>query len=186
MRKLSVFNQVSLDGFICDAAGDMSWAHKNDAEWQRWVDSNARGGGELVFGRVTYQHMAGFWPTPMAQQSMPELAEHMNRARKIVFSHSLSHADWNNTRLIQTDLGAAVRALKAEAGPPLVVLGSANLVSQLAQLDLIDSLQVVINPIILGAGKAMFTGIKQHLTLTRSESRNFQNGNVALSYERSR
>lgn len=186
MRKLSVFNQVSLDGFICDAQGDMSWAHKQDPEWQRWVESNASGDGELVFGRVTYQHMASFWPSPMAQETLPVLASHMNRRRKIVFSRSLSRADWNNTRLMQDDLGTVMRALKAEAGPQLVVLGSASLVRQLAELDLIDSLQVVINPIILGAGKAMFSDLKQHLTLTHRESRTFQNGNVALSYERAR
>ncbi len=66
MPRLSVFNSVSLDGFIADAKGDMSWAHPRaaDAEWDAFVAGNASGGGVLVFGRVTYDLMAGFWPTP--------------------------------------------------------------------------------------------------------------------------
>ncbi len=64
MRKLSVFNQVSLDGYVTDARGDMSWAHRSDPEWQAFTAENALGGGVLVFGRVTYDLMASFWPTP--------------------------------------------------------------------------------------------------------------------------
>ena len=185
MRQLSVFNQVSLDGFIADAEGDMSWAHKHDAEWNDWVANNASGGGELLFGRVTYQQMAGFWPTPQALEAMPVVAERMNNLRKVVFSRSLPQAEWHNTRLIKTDLAAAVKQLKAETGPNLVVMGSASIVSQLAQHDLIDSIQVVINPLILGTGKALFPTVTKHLNLKLTASRVFQNGNVALSYARS-
>jgi dihydrofolate reductase len=184
MRKLSVFNQVSLDGYICDAQGDMNWAHKNDPEWNSWVESNASGDSELLFGRITYQQMASWWPTPMARETMPGLAERMNSRRKLVVSRTLTRADWNNTRLINTDLGSTIRTLKAEAGPSLVVLGSANLVSQLAQLDLIDALQLVVNPIVLGAGKSLFRGVTERLYLSLSATRTFQNGNVALTYER--
>ena len=184
MRKLSVFNQVSLDGFIADADGDMSWAHKHDAEWNDWVSNNASGGGELLFGRVTYQQMASWWPTPMALEAMPVVAERMNNLPKVVFSRSLAQAEWQNTRLIKTELGAAVKKLKAETGPDMVLMGSASIVNQLAQRDLIDSLQLVLNPLILGAGKAMFTGVTKQLSLKLTASRVFQNGNVALTYER--
>jgi len=75
MRRLIVFNQMTLDGFIADMNGDMSWAHKQDAEWNEFVQGNASGGGELVFGRITYEMMASFWPTPMAMKNLPVVAE---------------------------------------------------------------------------------------------------------------
>ena len=184
MRKLMVFNQISLDGFIADLQGDMSWAHKQDAEWNDWVASNASGGGELVFGRVTYQQMASFWPTPQALQSMPVVAEHMNQGPKVVFSRSLEKAEWHNTRLFKRDIGAAVRGLKEEPGRDLVLLGSASIVSQLAQLGLIDAYQLVLNPVVLGAGKSMFAGLERRLDLKLTQTRVFKNGNVAVSYER--
>ena len=65
MRKLSVFNQVTLDGYFTDANGDMSWAHKHDAEWTAFVAENATSDdGPLLFGRITYEMMAAWWPTP--------------------------------------------------------------------------------------------------------------------------
>ena len=57
MRKLTVFNNVSMDGYFTDARGDMIWAHKQDPEWNSWVTENASGGGVLMFGRVTYELM---------------------------------------------------------------------------------------------------------------------------------
>ncbi|HYN26039.1 MAG TPA: hypothetical protein VES69_13490, partial [Pyrinomonadaceae bacterium] len=64
--ELFVFNQVTLDGYFADMNGDLSWAHKNDAEWNAFVADNAKGGGLLLFGRITYELMASYWPTPYA------------------------------------------------------------------------------------------------------------------------
>ena len=79
-RSLSVFESVSVDGYFCDANQDMSWAYAgaDDPEFADFTTRNAEGGGALVFGRVTYQMMASFWPTPLAAQRMPEVAERMN------------------------------------------------------------------------------------------------------------
>ena len=88
MRKLIVFNMVSLDGFFVDSKGDMSWAHKHDAEWNAFVGGNASGSGVLVFGRKTYELMASYWPTPMALQNSPIVAKGMNDMPKIVFSRT--------------------------------------------------------------------------------------------------
>src|SRR5438876_10262863 len=123
MRKLVVFNNVSLDGYFTDTKGDMSWAHKQDAEWSAFAQENASGGGELVFGRITYELMASFWPTPLAAQSNPIVAQRMNSLPKVVFSRTLAKASWNNTRLISGDLAAEVRKLKRETGPDLVIMG---------------------------------------------------------------
>jgi dihydrofolate reductase len=183
MRKLIVFNQVSLDGYFVDAGGDMSWAHKDDPEWNAFASENASGGGELVFGRITYEMMASFWPTPQAMQMMPAVAEGMNKSPKIVFSRTLDEAPWNNTRLIKGDIAARMRKLKEEAGPGMAILGSGSIVSQLAQAGLIDEYQFVTNPIVLGGGRTMFEGVKEKLHLKLIDSRTFKNGNVLLRYE---
>src|SRR5690242_19247936 len=103
MRKLLVFNHISLDGYFTDSKGDMSFARndKPDPEWDAFVSGNASNGGMLVFGRVTYQMMASFWPTPAAAQSMPDVAERMNNLPKVVFSRTLQDASWENTRLVR-------------------------------------------------------------------------------------
>ncbi len=186
MRKLLVFNQVSLDGYIADAHGDMQWAHKDDPEFRQYVANNASGDAVLLFGRVTYQQMASFWPTPMAAQSMPIVAKRMNEASKVVFSRTLDSAPWHNTQLIKTDLASAVRKLKSEPGPGLVLMGSGSIVSQLAQQGLVDEYQMVVNPIVLGSGKSMFEGVKNSFNLRLENTRRFENGNVVLSYSLAR
>jgi dihydrofolate reductase len=183
MRKLKVFNQVSLDGYFSDGHGDMSWAHKQDAEWRAFTEENARGGGELVFGRVTYELMASFWPTPAALKTAPAVAERMNSLPKVVFSRTLDRASWNNTRLIKGDLAAEVRKLKAEPGPDMVIMGSGSIVSQLIDARLIDEVQIVVNAIVLGSGRTMFEGVKERADLRLKKTRSFSNGNVVLWYE---
>jgi len=185
MRQLVVFNHVTLDGYFVDMNGDMSWAKADhqDAEWNAFVAGNASGGGVLVFGRITYEMMASFWPTPFAIESMPVVAEGMNSMPKVVFSRTLEKASWNNTTLVKGDLASEVRRMKHEPGPGMVIFGSGTLVSQLAQDGLIDDYQIVVNPIVLGKGRTMFDGIKEKLNLKRTRTRAFGNGNVLLCYE---
>lgn len=183
MRKLTVFNQISLDGYFTDKKGDMSWAHKQDPEWNEFVSNNSKSGGELLFGRVTYQMMESFWPTPAAAQSFPEVADQMNKLPKVVFSRTMDEAKWNNTRLIKGNLAEEVRKLKQEDGDQMVIMGSGTIVSQLAADGLIDEYQMVMNPIVLGDGRTLFDGLEQKLNLKCTETRTFSNGNVLLTYK---
>ena len=183
MRKLIVFNMVSLDGFFVDGKGDMSWAHKQDAEWNAFVSGNASGSGVLVFGRITYQLMASYWPSPMALQNSPAVAKGMNEMPKIVFSRTLDSASWSNTKLFKGDLATEVRNLKKESGPDMVILGSGTIVSQLAQENLIDEYQLAVSPIVLGKGRTLFEGVKEKLNLKLTSSRMFGNGTVFACYQ---
>ena len=182
MRKLTVFNNVSLDGYFTDAHGDMSWAHRQDPEWMAFTSENASGDAELVFGRVTYEMMASFWPTPQAMQMMPKVAKSMNRMRKTVFSRTLAQATWQNTRLLKDDLLGNLPRMKSEAGPDLLLMGSGQLISQLTQAKLIDEYQIVITSTMLGAGRSMFEGVSGRPSLKLTKTRSFQNGNVVLWY----
>jgi len=183
MRSLIAFEQVSLDGFFVDAKGDMSWAHKQDPEWNAFAASNASGDGALLFGRLTYQMMASFWPTPAAMERMPAVAEGMNNLPKVVFSRTLEKASWKNTKVVKGDIVAEVRKMKKESGPGMAILGSGSIVSQLAQAGLIDEFQIVVNPIVLAKGRTLFEGVKEKLALKLIKTRAFGNGNVVLYYE---
>jgi len=182
MRKLVVFNHVSVDGYFVDAHGDMSWAHASDPEWNAFVAENATGGGELLFGRVTYDLMTSYWPTPLAREHDPVVAERMNALPKVVFSRSMDESAWQNTRLVRGDLAAEVRRLKEAPGPDMVIFGSGSLVAQLSQAGLIDEYQIVVNPVVLGAGRTMFEGVAEKLTLKLTQARAFGNGKVLLCY----
>jgi dihydrofolate reductase len=181
-RTLTAFGHVSLDGYFVDGNGDMSWAHKRDAEWSAFVSENADSDSELVFGRTTYQMMAGYWSTPQAMQASPRVAEVMNQTRKIVFSRTMDSAEWNNTTLVKGDIAEAMRRTKKQPGKPLVILGSGSIVSQLAQEGLIDEFQIVFNPLAVGKGRTYFGGIQGRLNLTLGRTRAFGNGNVLLCY----
>jgi len=185
MPKLIVFNSVTLDGYFTGEHGDLSWAHSStqDPEWQSFVSENAKGGGVLVFGRITYEMMASYWPTPLALQNDPVVARQMNALPKLVFSKTLERAEWNNTRLVQGDPVGEMRKLKQEPGQDMVILGSGSIVAQLAQAGLIDEYQLVVKPVVLGKGRTLFEGVRQTLTLRPARTRTFRNGNVFLCYE---
>jgi dihydrofolate reductase len=182
MRKLMVFNQVSLDGYIADEHGDMSWAHKHDPEWLEFVSGNASGESMLLFGRRTYDLMASYWPTPLAHQNAPVVAAHMNRQPKVVFSRTMKQASWENTTVLQGDIAAEVRKLKAEPGPDMVLMGSGTIVSQLTNARVIDEYQLVLNAIVLGRGRKLFDEVQEKLPLTLKKTRVFGNGNIVLWY----
>src|SRR5262245_49036732 len=118
MRKLIVFNSVTLDGYFTDAQGDMSWAYtgNDDPEYGAFMADNARGGGQLLFGRITYELMAGYWPTPDAKKDNPVVAEGMNRMPKVVFSRTMDTAPWSNTTVVKGDIAAAILNMKKEPG----------------------------------------------------------------------
>ncbi len=183
MRKLIVFNNVTVDGYFTDKNNDMSWAHTSDPEWDAFTAENAKGDAEFLFGRVTYQMMAGFWPTPFAKENYPDVAKGMNENPKTVFSKTMEKADWQNTRLVRDNLVEEVKKMKDKAGSDILIFGSGTVVSQLTDAGLIDEYQVVVHPLALGGGRTMFEGIKQKLKLKLKNSRSFKNGNVLHYYE---
>ena len=120
-----------------------------------WVIENVRGAGGYLLGRGTYEIFAAHWPN--APQEQQVLAEPLNALPKYVASTALDEPlGWQNSRLLGGDIGAAVRALKAEKGQHLHVIGSPGLVQTLLVLGLIDELQLMIDPVVAGGGKRLF------------------------------
>ena len=184
MTRVNMFNNVSLDGYFTDSSNDMSWAHAggDDAEFQQFVAGNAQGKSALVFGRVTYEMMASFWPTQAAVQMMPQVARGMNAAPKYVFSRSLKTADWENTTVLNGDPAQEIARLKHDHD--MTILGSGSIVQQLTAAGLIDDFQFLVCPVILGGGRTLFESVSGNPALKLENSRTFKNGKVFLHYRR--
>ena len=184
MARLNMFNSISLDGYFTDSSNDMSWAHAggDNKEFQDFVAGNAKGTNALIFGRVTYEMMAAFWPTPMAAQAMPEVAKGMNAAPKYVFSRSMKKADWAGTTVLNGDPAQEIARLKRDSKVDMTILGSGSIVKQLTAAGLIDDYQLLICPVILGGGRTLFEGVPGQPMLKLENSRTFGNGKVFLHY----
>ncbi len=182
MRKLFMFNMVTLDGFFEGPNQDISW-HNVDAEFNEFAEEQLATIDTILFGRVTYQGMASFWPTPFAIENDPVIAAKMNEISKIVISHTLAKADWHNTRLIKDDVGQEVTQLKQQPGKDLAIFGSANLTASLMQMGLLDEFRIMVNPVVLGKGTPLFQDVSQPLKLTLIKMRTFDSGNVLLYYQ---
>jgi len=165
MRKLIVFENVSLDGYFTDARNDMSWAHRDsdDPEWKAFTAENAGGESQLLFGRKTYELMVKYWPTSEAKEKDPKVAGGMNTLPKLVFSRTVTSVSWTNTKVVKGDPAVEVRKLKSEPGPVLVIMGSGSVVAQLAAAGLIDEYQLVVTPVVLGKGRTLFEGLPKKI-----------------------
>ena len=185
MGQLIVFNSVSLDGYFSGQNGDIAWAHAGpkDAEFDQFVNDNSKGEGALLFGRVTHDMMASWWPTAAAKHAMPEVAAGMNRMRKYVFSNSLTSSSWENTTIITGDVVAETRKLKEQSGASLAIFGSGSIIGPLVAAGIVDELQLVVCPVVLGKGRTMFEGVTQQLQYELLRTRSFKaSGKVFSCY----
>jgi dihydrofolate reductase len=181
MRKLSVFNFVSLNGYYKDVNNKTDWHTHGGEDEGKLSDEGAQSGSILVFGRVTYDMMAGFWPSPMAKEMMPVVADGMNQSEKIVFSKTLKKAVWNNTRIISDNIVDEMKKLKT-GKKDLTILGSGTIVTQFAEAGLIDIYVFLVDPIAIGDGTPVFKGIKKQLNLKLASSKTFKSGAVLNTY----
>jgi dihydrofolate reductase len=182
MRKVFLFNMVTLDGFFEGPNQDLSW-HNVDEEFNEFAIRQLNEVDTLLFGRVTYQGMASYWPTEFAISDDPVVAGLMNSLPKIVFSKTLDTAEWNNSRLVKEDVAEEVSQLKQQPGKDIAIFGSSDLAVTLAEHGLIDEYRIIVNPVFLGGGKPLLKGIQDRLKLKLIRTRIFDSGNVLLYYE---
>ncbi|MFD4759425.1 dihydrofolate reductase family protein [Streptomyces sp. NPDC058439] len=185
MRKIILMMSVSLDGFIEGPDREIDW-HLVDDELHHHFNEQLRAMGGFLDGRVTYELMAGFWPTADADPSsagpVAEFAGIWRDMPKIVFSRTLERADWNTTIRREVDVDE-IKALKAQPGGDLVV-GGADLASSFMRHDLIDEYRIYIHPVLIGRGKPLFPASDTRTGLCLAETRTFGNGVVLLRHER--
>ena len=180
MRKLVMWNLVTLDGYF---EGPKSW----EIDWHEsvWGDElerlsieQARSADTLLFGRVTYEGMAAFWPSQKG-----EIADFMNSVPKVVFSRTLEKAEWNNARLVKGDAAEEVARLKQQPGKDILIFGSANLSAALTGHRLIDEYRLCVTPLLLGRGNPLFKANPDRMRLRLVEARPLKSGGVILRYE---
>jgi dihydrofolate reductase len=181
MRRILVSQMVTADGFFAGPNGEIDW-HNVDAEFNDFAIAQLESVDALIFGRVTYELMAEYWPTQGALTDDPIVANHMNRLAKIVVSSSLTTADWNNTTLVKGDVAETFTNLKQQPGKDMAIFGSGTVVSALTKLGLIDEYRIIVNPVVLGRGRTMFAGIQDEVKLRLIDARPFRSGNVLLTY----
>ena len=180
MRKLIMWNVVSLDGFF---EGRKSWEIDwFDLVWgpelEEFSLEQAKDVGMLLFGRVTYQGMAEYWSSAEG-----EVADFMNSVPKVVFSRTLEQADWKNTRLVKQDAAEEVVRLKEQPGKDLFIFGSAALSASLTQRGLIDEYRLCLTPVVLGGGSPLFKPAPDRVRMRLLEARPLKSGGVILRYE---
>jgi dihydrofolate reductase len=181
MRKVIFQMMVSVDGFFEGPKKEIDW-HVVDKEYNDYAAGFLNNVDLLLFGRVTYELMAGYWPSKDAVSNDPVIAERMNNLPKVVFSRTLKEAGWNNTRLVRDNPEEEVQKLKRERGMDIAVLGSSNLALSLVSHGLIDEYRIIINPVALGSGNSLFKGLGQRLGLRLKKIKEFKSGDVLLTY----
>jgi len=184
MRKIVLFMSVSVDGYMEGPGRDLSWQRVDD-ELHRHFNQELEAMGGFLDGRVTWELMAGFWPTadtdPASTEPMVEFAGIWRDMPKIVFSRTLERAGWNTTILREVD-PEQVRRLKAEPGGDLA-LGGADLAAAFLRHGLVDELRLYVHPVVLGQGKLLFPRSDTMIDLRLAETRRFGNGVVLLHYQ---
>ncbi len=172
MSKLILFNMMTVDGLFEGPNKEIDW-HSVDHEFNEFAIEQLDSAGTLIFGRKTYEIMAGYWPTPDSIKDDPEVANRMNSIPKIVFSRTLENAPWNNTRLVKSVIKEQIETMKQQSDEDIFILGSANLASKFRELGLIDEYRIMVNPVILGKGNPLFLESESRENLKLFKSKTF-------------
>lgn len=184
MRKIVVFNLISIDGYFAGEDGNIDW-HNADDEFNKFGVEQTKTFGTIIFGRTTYQLFESYWPVvlkdPKTSPDDLEIAQTIENAEKIVFSKSLTDVTWKNTKLFHEINPEEVKKWKESNDKDMVIFGSGTIVQAFTKLGLIDEYRMLVNPVILGKGKPMFKDVDQ-MKLKLINTRTFGNGNVLLSY----
>lgn len=181
MRTLASFIFISLDGFYEGPNGELDWSVV-DEDFNDFAIRQLDEAGTLGFGRATYEHMAAYWPTEQAMANDPAITSRMNEKDKLVFSTTLTGASWSGTTVVRGEAAEHVPAIKAAAGSELLVIGSAHLTANLAQAGVLDELRIMVCPVVLGQGRSLFEDLKNRVSLTLLRVRQFDSGNLVLTY----
>lgn len=189
MRKVIMFNRVSVDGFFAGPNGEIDWFIV-DPELDEALHPMGHPDTVLpdmvLLGRVTYQLFESYWPKvaadPNATKEERIIADELNQMTKVVFSKTLKEVSWENTKLVKGDVTKEVSSLKQGKGSDILIFGSGTIVQQLTAGGLIDEYLFAVTPVILGAGKSLFNGVKKR-ELELLEARSFKSGNVLLHYK---
>ncbi|MFZ2804368.1 MAG: dihydrofolate reductase family protein [Patescibacteria group bacterium] len=181
MRKIIVQEMLSVDGFFCGPNGEIDW-HNVDAEFNKTAVAFLDTLDTLLFGRVTYELMASYWPTEAALTDDPHVASRMNALHKVYFSKEPEKMPWNNSTMLGEINADEIRKMKEAPGKDIAIFGSGKIIEQLMPMGVIDEFRFMINPVILGKGRTIFSTLEKTTKLKLLRTKEFTNGNVLLEY----
>jgi dihydrofolate reductase len=182
MRTVASFIFTSLDGFYEGPNGELDWPNV-DAEFDDFAIHQLDDADTLGFGRATYDHMAGYWPTAEAEANDPAITSRMNGMDKLVFSRTLADASWTGATVLRGEAAEQIGEIKARDGKDLLIIGSAHLTAELLTAGMLDELRIMIFPIVLGQGRSLFEDLQTRAALTLLRVRQFDSGNMLLTYQ---
>ncbi len=181
MRRILAFLVTTVDGYYEGPNQELDWPVV-DEELNEFGLEQLDEVDTLLFGRVTYEGMASYWPTPAAEQDDPRVAAKMNGLPKVVVSRTLDKAEWANTRLVKDDVAEELTKLKRQPGKDIAVFGSSDLTVSLLRMGLVDELRIMVHPVVLGGGKSLFRTATERIGLKLVKTRPFRSGSVMLFY----
>jgi dihydrofolate reductase len=180
---------ITLDGFMAGPNCELDWHFKfwND-EMAEYACEQLKAADAILLGRITFIGMSKYWRSVSLDDSYPRadiaFADMMNHHRKIVFSKTLEYPEWNNSRIVRSDIKKEVRQLKEEPGKNMIIYGSGKIVTQLTKAGLIDDYIFWVHPVILGKGKSIFKKGSPWPELNIYKARTFSSGVVVLHYKK--
>ena len=176
---------ISLDGFVAGPNGEMNWI-KVDEEIFDHVGKRISQGDTALYGRITYEMMESYWPTaadkPDASKHDIEHSKWYSKVHKVVLSTKMEKAGLTNTTIISDNLSHRINEIKQKGDKDILLFGSPTATHSLIQLNLIDGYWLFVNPIILGQGIPLFTGIKKKIKLKLLNTNQFTCGVTELNY----
>jgi dihydrofolate reductase len=185
MRKVIFLMHISLDGLVAGPNGEIDWINHNEDVAADAYSLHATT-DTAIYGRVTYEMMAGYWPNFLTNPDRdPADLPHaiwLQTAVKVVATRSPLNIEWAGTVVIGEDIVADMAALKAQPGKYMWLLGSPTLAQTFMRLDLIDEYRLNVNPVILGRGKPLFSDLEMPRCLSLVETKSFKGGVIGLRY----
>lgn len=185
MRKIIFSIPITIDGFIEGPNRERDWVIADD-ELHDFYTNMMQDGDLLIFGRVTYELMAGYWPTapsdPNATEAEKRFANTLNPKKKIVFSRTLGHVDWN-TQLVRDFDPQDIKIMKSQPGGNILLSGGASMAQVFFKYELVDEYIPVIQPVAIGNGKALFDGLQELPKLAFKGYQRHHSGALALRYQ---
>lgn len=183
MRKLIYGMNLSLDGYIAAPGDDHNWGASSDELFEFWLEQELAI-EQLLYGRRLWETMSSYWPTgdeqPGARPADIAFARNWRETPKVVFSSTIEHVDWN-ARLFAGDAVEEISRLKAEDGGPMRV-GGALLAAAALRAGLVDELEIVTHPVLVGGGAPFFPTLDHRVHLELVETRTFPAGAVLTRY----
>jgi dihydrofolate reductase len=178
MRRVGAWELVSLDG-VMERPEEWAFSYSDD-EMREASASGMAASDALLLGRVTYEHLAAYWPNQPGGEPM---VDYINSVPKYVVSGTLEEPlAWNNSTIISGNVAEEIARLKRQPGKDITMLGSGTLVRSLLRDGLLDELTLMVHPVVLGSGKRLFEDRSDARALMLASSRTFSTGVVSLAY----